>query len=408
MASPRAGLLVAMLLAVIIRLAAQIALPAPLESDFKAYFIMAETLASGHTMRDTFGQIAFYSPGYPLLLAPLFALFGSSVSVALWLNLALSALTAWLIYRVAGRLSGSPLAALLVTIGYALWLPSVLSATMLAKENLSLPLMAAFVLALLSFKDSSNRLKTAAFCGLLYGASLLTGASSLLIVFAFALALYECHGRSAFKAPLREAAAFALGTIVILSPWLAHTAAHLGKPVLTTNSGFNFYLGNNPAATGSFISIKKTPAAPRWEAMRANLGEIGAAAALGDEAKAYMIANPGHTIALAAKKLALFWAPNVPDAVDFSADAKRAGARWIDVVQHVLILIAGIWGALFYAKGSAQVRIVIATVLSFWVVHAATYNIVRYREPVMPLMLALASLPVASVLKRRETHRVQA
>jgi 4-amino-4-deoxy-L-arabinose transferase-like glycosyltransferase len=380
----RLGLAIAAVVAV--RLAVQVAMPQAVASDGASYWALAHSLSTGGPMRDTFGQIAFYSPGYPLLLAPLFALLGAHLWVAMALNLALAAGTAWLLHALALRLSGSKQAALIAVLCYAVWMPALLAAATLSKENLSTPLMLGFLVSTLAVADNRRPLAAAVAAGLCYGAGLLAGASSLFVVAGFGVALFV-RRRAGVRGPML---AFAAAALLVAGPWLLHTSRHFGHPVLATNGGFNLYLGNNPAATGTFVSIAQTPLGPRWAAMRKELGEDGSAAALGDEATAYAMANPARTAALAATKLGWFWAPNIPDAAE-TASAVQAAIRWGDVVQHALILVfalAGLWAL----RRQPAATIVLAVIAAFWMVHALTYVMVRYREPVMPVMIALAAM----------------
>jgi hypothetical protein len=133
----RWGLWIALGLALLVRIAVLIAIPQPMVSDALAYFHMADGAAHGQPMTDIFGQYAFYSPGYPLLLAGPFAGFGSTLLVAQVVNLlcALGLIAlAWLLTK---RLSRSALAPPLAALALAVWLPSVLGAQIVEKENLS-------------------------------------------------------------------------------------------------------------------------------------------------------------------------------------------------------------------------------------------------------------------------------
>ncbi len=381
-----------------LRIAVMIALPQPVASDSAAYMAMATSLAKGGPMHDLFGSVAFYSPGYPLLLAAPFALFSATPAVALAINLGLAAVTALMIHRLALRLAGDRRAALIATSAYALWLPSLLATATLAKENLTTPLLLGFAHAMLSLIDTRRPLATATIAGLCYGAGVLAGASSLLIAASVALALImrrRRHGATITGAAI----AFSLATAAIIGPWLVHTSATFGHPVLTTNSGFNLYLGNNPAATGDFVSIADTPVGPDWHRMRETLGEEGSARALGEQARAYMRAHPGRTAQLAALKLVRFWTPNVPDANEQGTIVKAA-IRWSDVAQHVLIVVLGSYG-LWQCRRNPDAALLAAIITSFWAVHAATYVIVRYREPIMPIMIVFAALALSSGLSRQ-------
>ncbi len=390
------ALLLAIAAVLAIRLAVQLIMPQPVVSDGLAYQAMAHSLAQGGPMRDTFGSVAFYSPGYPLILA-----LGLAMSIpALMVNLVLAGVSTWLIARLALRLTRDLRPALLAVAGYAVWLPSLLSASTLAKENLTTPLLLGMALAILDLSDGKRPVRAAALAGACYGAGLLAGASSLLIAAAVPLALALRWQRQGSERLFSAVLAFLLATTVVVGPWLIHTARHFGHPVLTTNSGFNLYLGNNPAATGNFVSIADTPLGPQWHRMRAELGEDGSATALATAARSYVATHPARTAELAAVKLGLFWAPNIPDVAE-QAHPAMAALRWLDVTQHSLILLLGAMGLLAWRRAPATPVLAII-IASFWVVHALTYVMVRYREPVMPILIVFAAIAVwMAIVPRR-------
>jgi 4-amino-4-deoxy-L-arabinose transferase-like glycosyltransferase len=396
----RHGLAVAIAATVAIRLAAGVALAQPVESDALAYWEVARHLAAGLAPTDNWGNHAFYSPGYPLLLAPAFRLLGASLGAALAVNLLLAAATAALVWRLARALGGSALAATLAALGYAVWLPGVWEAAGLARENLSAPLLTAFACALLAVLGP-RPLRASAAAGLCWAAGVLAGTSVVLTSAALPVALVCRFGRD-WRAGGRTVLAFAAPAALVLAPWLATTAALVGRPVLTTSGGFNLYLGNNPAATARYMSMRDTPLGTvRWNALRRELGEERAGALVGELAVEHALAHPGRTAALGLQKLALFWAPNWPDAADWADSRALAAVRLVEVVQYLLIVaLAALW--LLGGRGRERGRerlVLAAVVLSFWATHAATYIIPRYRDPAMPVLIALAAL--ALVARRR-------
>jgi hypothetical protein len=391
---PSLGLALALGVALTLRLAAMVALAHPPQSDELAYLAMAGTLANGSEMRDNAGLAAFYSAGYPILLALAFALFGATLPVAFAANLLLAGMATALVHRIALAITGRPLAAALAALGYAIWIPGIFTATMIFKENLSTVLMLGFVWATIGI-DGERAGWPALAAGGLYGASLMAGTSALPAIAGFLWLIWARRTRLAIALP-----AFAGGAALILAPWLLHTARVTGTPVIATNSGFNLYLGNNPAATGRFVSIADTPAGPRWHAMLETLGERGATDALADEATDWIAANPGRAAALALRKLGWFWGPNLPDAADRAAAPGIATARWIDVAQHLLILGLAGWG-FAQMRHDPRVQAIAFAIAGFWLLHAAAYIITRYREPVMPLLIVLAAIPVAGLVERR-------
>lgn len=398
-------------LAIIVRAGMLLILNEPVQSDAYSYFIMAKNLVEHGSLIDNFGQHAFYSPGYPLALSGLFAMAGADPEVARFGNLILGALSTYLTYTLAKRLSGKAVVGLAATIGFALWIPSVVGVEYLHKENLSIPLLLAYVLLLLRLGEGVRPFLTALLAGLVYGASLLVGASVILTVTAAAFTVILLWRRSGKSCALAAAVSFLIGVLAVIGPWMLHVDRTLGQPTLTTNGPFNLYLGNNPAATGRFVGIQDTPVGRDWNRLRAVHGEYRSAQILGTKAREYMLAHPTRTAELAARKLLYFWLPNVPDAADAAASPTIAGARWIDVAQHLAILLFAIIASAYYAREPGkrmQLAIVALTISSFWAVHAATYIIPRYRDPIMPLMIVLAAWAFVELCTRWKGHTSRA
>ncbi|WP_374525026.1 hypothetical protein [Sphingopyxis sp.] len=402
--SPRAcAVLLAaiMLVAIGLRLAGAWVLKQPLDSDPLAYFTMAEGLAERGELKDMYGQHAFYSAGYPLLLAPFFLLLGSSAGTALAVNMLLCALSIWLIYRLTLALSENRGAGLLAAAAYALWFPGLWNATMLAKENLSTPLLLGIALSAIGIARGERPMGTALLAGLLWGAALVTGGSALLLclgVAAALLMLWRARGR--FSPAFAAGLCFVAGATLIVAPWLYATDQMVGRPVLTTNAAFNLYLGNNPAATGKFVSIADTPLGKDWNATRLRLGEVGNADRLQTAALDWIGANPGRAAGLAARKLAYFWEPNIPDASDFAASKAIASIRLFEVAQYALILLFGLLAFRSRLIARDGKWIFASMIAGFWLIHAAAYIITRYRDPAIPLLIVLAAIPVTAWIER--------
>lgn len=394
-------------LAIALRLAAAFVLQQPLESDALSYFTMAQGLAERGELRDVYGQHAFYSAGYPLLLTPFFMLLGSSVSVALMVNVILAAISAWLAYRLALALSASREAGLLAATLYALWFPAIWNASMVAKENLSTPLLLALTLCAVWIERGHRPLAVALAAGLLWGAALVTGGSSLLLCAGIGLALILLwRAQRRFSTAFTAGLCFVAGALLALAPWLHATSQMVGRPVLTTNGAFNLYLGNNPAATGRFVSIADTPMGQDWDETRARLGEVGTADRLQRDALRWIADNPAMAGELAIRKLAYFWLPNIPDAQDFATSKAVAALRLVEVIQYALILLFGL-----SAFGSRLVStdgkwIIAAMIAGFWLIHAAAYIIVRYRDPAIPLLIVMASVLISGWLRQLGPRRL--
>ncbi len=387
-------------IAVGIRLGGAWLLNHPLDSDPFAYFTMAAGLADHGELLDMYGQHAFYSAGYPLLLAPFFMILGSSVAVALWVNMLLCVVSIWLIYRLTLALSDDRAAGLIASAAYAMWFPGIWNATMLAKENLSTPLLLGMALCAIGVARDQRANVNALLAGLLWGAALVTGGSAMLLCAGVGVALvtlWRVYGR--FTAAVKGGLAFFAGAALMLAPWLYATNEMVGRPVLTTNAAFNLYLGNNPAATGRFVSIADTPLGKTWQEDRQRLGEGGNAERLQAEAINWIAANPDRAAELALVKLAYFWQPNIPDGADFNASKVMASIRVVEVAQFGLIVLLGLFAFRSPLVSNDGKWIFAAMITGFWLIHAAAYIITRYRDPVIPLLIIMAAIPVSAWLQ---------
>ena len=246
--------------------------------------------------------------------------------------------------------------------------------------------------------------RRAAAAGAIYGAAVLAGTSAVLTGAAFAVALAIALFRMPMAGP-RRLLAFAGGTLLVLTPWLIASNAMIGRPVITSNGPFNLYLGNNPAATGRFVSMRDTPLAPVWHQRIAVLGEAATSDWLAAETRTWIVAHPARAAALAGKKLVLFWAPNIPDRAELAASPLIAGLRIVDLVQWAAILVlAGL--TLFRQDFDRRLRWTLAALVAgFWLIHGATYIIPRYRDPIMPVLIALAALTAQRWLDRARAAR---
>lgn len=377
------------------------------EGDPLSYFTMAKSLVEDGRMFDQFGNHAFMSAGYPLLLAPFFAFFGSSLPVALAVNMLLTAISMGLVYQLTIALRARRETGLVAAAIFAVWFAGIWNASTLAKENLSTPLLLAMALCAIVIARGEKPRSVALVAGLLWGASLIAGGSSLPLCLSVGVALILVWRRKGRFAPaFNSGLCFMLGAGVLLAPWLYATNAMVGRPVLTTNAPFNLYLGNNPAATGKFVSIADTPLAGGWEHERHELGEIGNADRLQREALDWIATNSGRFAELTALRLAYFWEPNMPDADDFASSKVISSIRVFEVLQYLFIVGAGLLAFRSRQIASEDKWIIAAMIVGFWLIHAIIYIIMRYRDPIMPLLMVMAAIPITDWLRRMMENRI--
>src|SRR5262249_3740165 len=90
-----------------VRLACVLTLDIKPVSDYHQYFTMAANAAAGRGLVDAHGNRAFYNPGYPILLAGIFWVTGTSLLAAKVANVALGVMSVWFVYALGNATLGS-------------------------------------------------------------------------------------------------------------------------------------------------------------------------------------------------------------------------------------------------------------------------------------------------------------
>jgi 4-amino-4-deoxy-L-arabinose transferase-like glycosyltransferase len=190
---------------------------------------------------------AFTPPGYPAILALIYAAGGGLRAVAV-MHAVVSAATAALTYPIALRLHRSAVAAALASIAVLLYVPLVVYAGFLLTETVFAFLLALWAWLAILAHDRGSRIGTvlAASAGLVLGIAIATRPNLALVLPLLALVVFTRRrpGRRRVGKVARWSLAMALPVLLLAS---ARTSALAGKPsFLATNGGLNFFLARAP------------------------------------------------------------------------------------------------------------------------------------------------------------------
>jgi len=373
------------------------------ESDELSYQSMAVNLLAGNGILEN-GNRAFYNAGYPMfILAPVYYIFGETLFAARIANVLLGAVSIVFCYFVAREAGAGRIGRLLAAAIWALYLPTGIYGVYLAKENLMVPLMLGVMwCALRLIKNPS--VKIAAVCGLLFGLLAMIGNAALSLGAVIVLSLIIAPASA--KQRLTALGGVIAVALLVASPWMLRNLYVIGAPVMNTNGGFNLYLGNNPAATGFFVSIADTPRGSTWHELRRTAGELGATETLKKEAVAWIKENPTEFISLALKKGAYFWMPPFHEGKGGNTSSAESVVRLAWALQFVLLIVAAIAGLLLPRLRNRQSLILWLAIAAYTAVHMLFYVIFRYREPIMPVLGILAALAIESFWIAKRNRRV--
>lgn len=392
-------------LGLVLRIGAAIAIPSPLESDYLAYWTIANNANAGLGLADETGQpTAFMNVGYPFFLWSVLATFGASIAAGKAANVVLGLATILCTYAAARMLFRSWLAGLLAALVIAVYLEAVVYTAYMAKENL-MNLLVVAQLALAVAPVWRRWWVNAVGFGLLTGAMAMVGNAGLSLLPGLVLLLAWNLGSA--RATLRYLGVAAIVAGIAVAPLLWRNQQLFGAAVLNNNGGFNLYIGNHPGAGPLFQSIADTPLGPEWQALRARLGERGIDVMLRDLAIRHIIDNPGATAVLALRKGVAFWAPptHAGNAGPGSASERIIRLGWL--VEFCAI------GLLFFAAPLARGRLrpfaaLCILAAGYTGVHMIFYVIYRYRLPIMPVLCIGAAAGIEALAARVWPTRIPA
>ena len=371
--------------------------------DAEAYMKTAEAVLESRAYPDGVEALpVFRAPGYPAFL--ILSTLGHPRAVAahkLW-NALLGAMTAVLLARLAGRISGSGRVAMTAGVLAGVNPAFVYLATDVQSENLTILLLVLFAGELFSATDSGS-IRRALTAGALLGFAALTRPVCLVLA-PLLLAPLLAGG----PGKLRRGAVAVAGLVLALAPWTLRNAARYGA-FLPVNDQFGvvFWLGNTEInerfyRLRSRADYEDFTRRYRTEVGSGRIREIAAdhqepaerSAAFVRDALVWIENHPGEWRALIAKK---------------TFDWLRPWAsRW--AWPSPVVAATGLWYTLLF--GLAALGLVrerrrgvalagAATLLLPAVAHVATLVVWRYRMVFWdPVLIVFASAALVAILGR--------
>jgi hypothetical protein len=357
------------------------------------------------------GPTAHVSPGYTLMLAALFRIFGTGTAAEIvkeLLSSAVSSLEIALLPAVASALSLGRTTGILAGLVMAVYpaRPMVEIDGDWEAPYMALGLMMIAVLAVQLWKRHDLRVSVAVRHGLYWGVALLFVAALLPLFLTF-LVIDALFQRGQLKRYVKFAAVEVLAVAVCLLPWAVRNYHALGSPVITrTNAGTELRVSNNDYAVADQrenaihgVFERYHPLQSPAEALRVRkLGELRYNNMAMQEAKQWIATHPERFVKLTLGRIRCFWFY-----VDPTSRAKTLFC-WI-------VNVAGFAGLFFalrrrHIAGLALGLIVLIYPLPNYLVHVG----LRQSYPMEWLMLLLGCALLtgvftqARVLKQSHSH----
>jgi len=396
--APRPRILLAMLLgALLIRIVFILAHQTLPVSDEFEYDKLARTLVNSGTYAVDGVSTAYRPPGYPAFLALSYFLFGQDTLIPKVIQAILDTLTAYLLFCI-GRIR-SERVGLIAACTWSLFVPAILYVNLLLTESLTAFILVASVFIFL--ENTENRIPR------LVGFGVLMGISALFKPALFLVPLLLLLLSTRMSIQPRHGILIVAGAFLVLLPWMIRNQITLGTFSLSTNTGMNLYIGNNPEATGAYRGVFPDILADP------SFTEVARDREAMSLAKEYIISSPGTFLLNGAKKLVhLFRSEGDVLIAAFSEYPSPVGMGFkqryrsvpipLTILTNILvfaILFAGFLGWSFSIR-NRQFWFTFSLLFALLAAHFVFFGGSRFHFIIMPFAVLYFSEVVVSFLKK--------
>lgn len=397
------SLAIVVLIAFALRLAVALPRLSQVPEDPDNYLPLAASVAAGDGLRFHGRLTAYRPPLYPIALAPLVKMLGTSTSLSpavVVFHAILGAATVIVVAMTALFLSMSPARALLASLIVAVDPVLVVQSRSVMTETMAAALLAAALCALA--RDTARSTMVG---GFFFGLLALCR-PSMLAAWAMCVVAAAWFAPSAQGLSWKRALSLICPTLLVLMPWGLRNLAVLGAPALTTtHGGYTLYLANNPVY---YREVVNGPPGAVWSGagQRAWFEQINRAARglsepeadryFRDQALGAIRKQPLDFLRASIARLGRFWGVAPADAV-YPALLRIATALWTVPFWVAVIVAACQRSSWRWPLVSA-----IAVVIGLTLVHSVFWTDLRMRAPIVPALAILAAQARVPRVRRAE------
>lgn len=359
---------------------------------------------------DFVGDPVFYGlPLYPFFVALCYKLFAGSIFAVKLVQALLGTVTLFLTYKIGEKLSSKKVG-LIAALLAAFYGPLFFHEQIFIPEALSLPLYAGSFYACCLFMDQPS-IKKGLILGGLFGLAALTKAGILLFIPVFFIAALVKETRSTRKWFLPLGVCLVTFLLILAPVWLHNRVYGKDRVFLTSHSGFNFYIGNNPESEGVFMAPEGTGSnveaqiedskAIAEKALGKNLKASEVSRYWSERAWEFIRQNPSKFLKLCVRKALLFFSVDEISDVDDYLFGKNFNPilkfPWLgfSVLGPLIIL-----GFVVSMKTIRYRLLTVAWIVSYLLGMIAFFINARYRLPILSIFFVIAGMAVLDLLNQ--------
>jgi len=373
-------------------------MPFNLWQDFQCYDELGAQWASDGGYYNGEYLTAYWPPGFPFWLSRLYLIFGHEPLAGAIANIFLGTATVLLAYLLIRRLWGERIGRWTLIL-MALFPSQVFFTNVLASEMLFTPLFLGSMLLFVNSSRSHRWWLAVLLGGMVLGLATLT--RTITTLFLLPVALYWIHETRSWKGALMRLGLGVVGLAIVIAPWIVRNHYAVGRACLSTNTGINLYVGNQPSS-GMGYNHHAALDFDLWDPTReAEIDSVASA-----RAWEYIREKPLAFLGRGVMKVMFFYAVDV-DPLDHQMLQPDGGghvggylalATVVETFYLAVLLMAALAVPVVLRSRihrGAPTTLLLLTLVYWTGVHFVFFAVGRFHFPVVPILTALAAVFVA-------------
>lgn len=376
------------------------------------YADIAMNLVAGHGYRfyPDSADTLLRTPGYPLLLSALFAVFGKSLLAAKFMNMIFAFLTAWLVIRITALITDNKFILVLAPLLF-LFHPAIIFAESRAGIAVVTSLCIVVYIYVQHKAITQQSFRGFFLAGIVLGIATLVRSTPILFpVFLLVYLLLVRPGNFSVQAIFAKMAVMILGVAIVISPWAIrnHSLVEEFIPtmsVLGVSAYQGQYICKHIGSGKGFDVLGQEAAHSRYELAKAqgydfrNKGHYQFFFNAKDEVE-FSDYLKSRVVQGYVAEPALFVKCALLNSLHFWVTGKSWNATMLNAIVQLPFVVLFLVGAYLVVK-QGKIKLIapiLLFMLYFYAVHIPVLAVVRYSVPLIPLMSIFAAVAIHRAL----------
>lgn len=377
-------------------------------------FTFFQARANAYLNGQFFSEGYLFNPLYPMFLALVFKLFGHDLFFPRLIQVLLGSANVFMVFRL-GKHAFDRYAALCAALLTAVYLPLIYFDAILMATSLITFLLLAGINGIVSAQRTGH-IAWYILSGAGMGLVVLGRPNFLIVALVIALWIITLASHGTAWRRLGMGALFLGCIFLVISPiTIHHWRTHKEFILVAPHGGINFYIGNNPDATGTYYSVPGISDNPGQQVRDSidRVSEILGHPATASEASAYWMQqsiqfvkdDPGAFIRLFLRKLALYWNKSeLPSEYSIDFDSRfhsvlRWPLPWFGFLGP--LAITGIFFCVVFHRQKRRESVLLLAILGSMMFAVVLFFVhARYRMTSIPFICLFAGLAMAEFVRQ--------